>query len=165
MQALAFLIEEDVVKGFELVKSKSPRVFRAFVDYFERYYIGRINPTNKERMIPRFPISYWNVHERVKNCQPRTNNNVESWHNLIQVDVKRNLNFIECIHLLRDQQERTDKILLEIVNGQDKPAKKSKKDIDLENRLLKQCKRYKSDEFDKFLEGVANNLRIENYKN
>ncbi len=156
--ALAFLPEEDVVKGFELVKSESPRVFRAFVDYFERYYKGRIIPKNRERMIPSFPISYWNVHERVKNGQPRTNNNVESWHNLIQVDVKRNLNFIEYLHLLRDQQERTDKMFPAIINGQDESVKKSKQDIELDNRLLKQCKRYKSDELDKFLEGVSSNL-------
>ena len=40
-QALAFLPIEDVIVGFEIVKSKAPASFKKMFDFIERTYVGR----------------------------------------------------------------------------------------------------------------------------
>ena len=48
--------------------------------YFEDNYIGKQLP-NGSRRTPPFPIRVWNMHQRVIDRMPRTNNSVEGWHN------------------------------------------------------------------------------------
>ena len=56
------------------------------MDYFEDTFIGR--PTRRNgRRAPQFPISLWNVHDRVEEGLPRTNNTVEGWHRSFQSNV------------------------------------------------------------------------------
>ncbi|RNA09555.1 hypothetical protein BpHYR1_045001, partial [Brachionus plicatilis] len=56
--ALAFVKSEDVIEGFDLIKKKI-------------------------RVAPRFPISTWNLYDRIMKSQPRTTNAVEAWHNAL----------------------------------------------------------------------------------
>ena len=54
--------------------------------YFEKYYIGKKNPKNHlERKLPSYPISTWNVYNKVLNGDKRTNNNLEAWHAAFEV--------------------------------------------------------------------------------
>jgi hypothetical protein len=46
--------------------------------YWEDNYIGRLRVNIRAN--PLFPISTWNVHSRVTDGLPRTNNSVEGWH-------------------------------------------------------------------------------------
>lgn len=99
IQALAFLPERFVVEAFEFIKSSCPRNFVKIASYFERTYIGKlIKRSNRKKA--RFPISFWNVFKRVKDDLPRTNNQVESWHNKIQADSRKHLTVETGIFIL-----------------------------------------------------------------
>ena len=66
MNHSAFLVEATQISG-----------------YFHKTYTGLNQPdSNVER--PLFPIKFWNVDERTKNDEHRTNNQVEWWHRLFQ---------------------------------------------------------------------------------
>ena len=62
MKSLAFVPESDVIKGFKIIKAKSPATFKSMIDYFEKNYIGDFQKGFITiRKIPRFPIHMWNV--------------------------------------------------------------------------------------------------------
>ena len=50
-----------------------------FISYFENTYIGQ-KRRNRRRLDPVYGIEIWNVHERIKNDHPRTNNAIEGFH-------------------------------------------------------------------------------------
>ena len=50
-----------------------------FVLYFQKTYVGQM--VNGREIPGIFPYQLWNMHERVKNNLPRTNNSLEGWHN------------------------------------------------------------------------------------
>ena len=52
------------------------------LDYFEDNYIGRFR-ANGSHARPLFEIKYWNVYDRTKNSQMRTNNSTEAWNKRI----------------------------------------------------------------------------------
>ena len=49
------------------------------VNYFEDNFIGRPDRRGNHRY-PVFPLTLWNVNQRVLESLPRTNNSVEGWH-------------------------------------------------------------------------------------
>ena len=49
------------------------------VDYFEEHFIGRPDRRGNRRS-QIFPLTLWNVNQRVVESLPRTNNSVEGWH-------------------------------------------------------------------------------------
>ena len=51
----------------------------SFIGYVEKAYIGRLNHRTGQRKKPMFPAETWNIHQRILNDQPTTNNSVEAW--------------------------------------------------------------------------------------
>jgi hypothetical protein len=98
---LAFLPIEDVIVGFEIVKSKAPASFKKMFDYIERTYVGRYRE-NKKNITkwkkPRFDLKSWNVRDRVILNLPRTQNNQESWHGSINPTISKGLYNISCFY-------------------------------------------------------------------
>lgn len=77
--ALAFVPEDRVVAVYErLVNDDAYRDLDVILDYFEDNYIGR--QRRGIRVLPRFPKSLWNQHQRVIDNLPRANNCLEAWH-------------------------------------------------------------------------------------
>ena len=56
------------------------------LDYFEDTYIRRFRRSTP-RGPPLFPIELWNMFNRTPEELPRTNNNIEAWHNSFQANV------------------------------------------------------------------------------
>ena len=56
------------------------------LDYFEDTYIGHFR-TNAPRRPHLFPMKLWNRFHRTAEELPRTNNNIEAWHNSFQANV------------------------------------------------------------------------------
>ena len=86
--ALAFVPEDDVLDAYETLAEEfeGDNRLTPVMDYFEDTFIGR--PTRRKgRRAPRVPISLWNVHDRVEEGFPRTNNTVEGWHRSFQSNV------------------------------------------------------------------------------
>lgn len=98
LKCLAFLKPEDVVPGFEFIRTFAPAICKPLLDYFEKYYIGTVNPRNdRERSIPWFPIELWSVYQRVLNDEPRTNNSTESWHKSLAVRIFYRIIYLFCL--------------------------------------------------------------------
>lgn len=94
MQSIAYLPEEDIEKGFKYLVKKSPPEFEPITQYFLENYVG----TKSKKA--RFPIPTWNLNKRVMNNLPRTNNSVESWHNVIQDKHKQHLSVSKLCNLV-----------------------------------------------------------------
>ena len=80
-QSLAFVPTDRVIDAFEgLVTSLDPEtdeLLGDFLVYFETTWIGIVQRGRRRR--PLFDIDLWNVHDRVENNLPRTNNYIEGW--------------------------------------------------------------------------------------
>ncbi|CAF3461959.1 unnamed protein product [Rotaria socialis] len=77
MAALAFINPNDVINAFADVSTHLGDDFQSMLDYFEDTYIGRFH-ANGSRAKPLFNFEYWNVYERTKNHQMRTNSSAEA---------------------------------------------------------------------------------------
>ena len=151
VQALAFLPIDDVIAGFDLVKAEALGSVKSFLTYVENNYIGKVK--DEKRMIPRFPISLWNLHERVKNDLPRTNNNVESWHSRIKPDVSKNLTVKKVIEFFRLEQNNMETDLVLLFGGE--TLKQTKKKVALREEKLKiVVKEYNTSNLKLFLNGI-----------
>lgn len=97
-QTLAFIEPIHVVEAFNKIKTKvTDEKVLEFYKYIEDYYVGKMIETKtgrgrgiklvKSYKEPVFEINLWNVHSRINDCLPRTNNFVESWHNAFSVSL------------------------------------------------------------------------------
>ena len=72
--ALAFLPLEYVEAAFEKLEEEED-IPEKFLSYFETNYVG--NLTRRQGRRPAvFPMEFWNVHDRLRQSAPRTNNEV-----------------------------------------------------------------------------------------
>ena len=152
MQSLCFLPKDDVIEGFLVLSSVAVNRLRPLLEYLEKYYIGQKN-SNSQRKVPLFPIPMWNLYERVLNGDPRTNNNVESWHSQIQLDVNSNLTLNKLINLFRNEQGNTETKIVQILSGD--VYEKSKKSLKKDTNLLNLCKKYNKETILQFLTSCA----------
>ena len=75
-RALAFLPPDDVIDTYEdLCEDESVPI--EFISYFVLIYI---RPKRGRRDQPLYPFNFWNVHNRVIQDLPRTNNAFEGFH-------------------------------------------------------------------------------------
>ena len=81
LAVLAFVPPNQVLDTYEALEHQMPDEMLPLLDYFERTYIGR--GIGNQRRAPMFNIEFWNVHNRVINDDPRTNNKLEGHHNLL----------------------------------------------------------------------------------
>ena len=69
---MAFLPISDVEFAFEELVEKED-IPEKFVRYFEPTYIGMLTKRGTRRNAAH-PIEFWNVHQRLRERRPRTNN-------------------------------------------------------------------------------------------
>ena len=88
--ALAFVPLQDVLNSFDeiciVIRNQNDRDADEVLDYFKDTYIGRFN-RNAPRRPPLFPIELLNMFNQTAEELPRTNNNIEAWHNSFQANV------------------------------------------------------------------------------
>ncbi|RNA40552.1 hypothetical protein BpHYR1_045116 [Brachionus plicatilis] len=157
VQALAFVPVNDVVQAFKIIEGQSNEKFKLIISYFEKCYIGRLKENSKSiRVVPRFPIPSWNLHERILNNLPRTTNSVEAWHGAITNDEKSHLKFNQLIDKLKTEQSHTENNLVKIKAGEivEKPVEQKKKD----SRLKVVQKSYKRDNLLEYLSNLCLNI-------
>ena len=93
LKCLPFVPANSVIDAFNEIKSKSPSSFESMPTYFETYYIGNLKTNSKSiRQEPMFPITLWNVYDRVFGDLARTTNSVEVWHKNLENDCKKHPN-------------------------------------------------------------------------
>ena len=106
--SLAFVLESQVIRYFDLLMQEFPTSAIEIVEYFEATYIGRLLP-NRERRTSPFPIRLWNLYTRVNLEVARANNSVEGWHNGFQSGIScahpSFTKLIRYLQLLQSPQE------------------------------------------------------------
>nr|KAI8762752.1 hypothetical protein BgiMline_005688 [Biomphalaria glabrata] len=86
------------------------------------------NKRRNSRVTPRFPITLWNVSDRVQTNLLRTNNSVEGWRHAFQLSIdglQPNV-FKLMSHFLREHENTENKILKYNVGERSKAASKTK---------------------------------------
>ena len=157
--ALAFLPVLDVADAFELL-SDDEDIPIEFVSYFERTYIGvqRGKGIRKRRAEPTFRIEIWNVHNRTKNHEPRTNNPVEGFHSALRASITNaHPNLWVLCTALQAEESLTQTKLAHLRRGDSSQKRKKYKTRNF--RLVNLVNQYDSSKMLDFLNAVAVNLR------
>jgi hypothetical protein len=155
IQGLAFLPPEDVVTGLDELRKLCAPKLKPLLDYFEKNYVGNLkraskrNPIPNERKTPPFKIEIWNVRDRTLANLPRTNNNLESWHNAIQSETKKHSAILRVIQYLRTEQDFTShkQVRISIGDFNDK--------ANANEQLINVIKDYDKEHLVDFLESIA----------
>ena len=135
MTCTAFLPTDDVIKGFEALRNLESynEDLDVIFDYFEDNYIGRPMSNNRRRR-PKFPLSMWNVFDRLQTGLPRTNNAVEGWHTAFQGSLSCSHPTVWLlIEALRREESLQRTKYLGIMSGE--PLRKKRKYENLERRI------------------------------
>ena len=127
-QSLAYLPVSEVTLGFEdiLEKFSSYEILKPFFVYLEKNYIGKKNKHNK-RINSRFPIVTWNLHVRVLEDKPTTNNPVESWYSSLTSDTRSHPTINLVIHEIRLEESKTHSHIIKLDCGGTFTVKSKKK--------------------------------------
>ncbi|CAG7722818.1 unnamed protein product [Allacma fusca] len=89
---------------------------KPLLDYFRRTYIGSATCG------ARFSIPMWNVHRRIIQNFPRTNNSVEGWNNRLNLLVAATKpSLAHILRVLRMEQSRVEEALLVFLAGSSPP--------------------------------------------
>lgn len=158
ISALAFLPEDEVEEAFRMLTNHSdfPVEATQIAGYFHKTYIGLNQPgSNVGR--PLFQIKFWNVNDRTRNNEHRTNNQVEGWHRRFQSVLScGNPGFFTCVKALKREQMNTINKVNRLQAGF--PVKKKKtKYVALNNRLKKIVDEREERTVMEFLRAIARN--------
>jgi len=128
------------------------------VNYFEDNFIGRPDKRGNRRN-PVFPLTLWNINQRVVESLPRTNNSVEGWHCGFQSS-------LQCSHptlwKLLDQliweNELHRLTVAQLLAGQTHTVKRVYRITN--ERIVNVVADYNNHTFAEFLKGIAHNLQL-----
>ena len=156
--ALAFVPADDVVNAFEELSRVLPPEVEPLADYFEDNYIGR--PQRRGRREPPYPIALWNMHDRVDEELPRTNNSVEGWHRSFQASVGcYHPNFWKFLNFLKNQQSFQQVRMAQLLAGHPPPPQR-KRYADHHARLVRVVRDYRNQGIIDYLRCIAYNIRL-----
>lgn len=172
--ALAFVPVKDVVRRFEQLKNfeffkqklkgKTPVDVgvQNFLAYMESNWIGQqLRRTYRPGL---FALDLWNVYELTLELFPRTNNNVEGWHNAIESLFGIHPNIFKFIEGIKLEQDATEVLIGKMFGGNDVSPQSVKKNEKLQERILNAVKTYvdvsNEFEFENYLLGVAQSIHM-----
>ena len=158
ISALAFLPENEVEEGFRTLTNHSafPVEATQIAGYFHKTYIG-LNQADSSVGRPLFAVKFWNVNERTKNDDHRTNNQVEGWHRRFQSVLScGNPGFFTCVKALKREQVNTTNKVNRLQAGFSVKKRKNKY-IALNDRLKKIVEEREERTVMEFLRAIARN--------
>ena len=158
--ALAFIPPHDVTQVFEEL-SEDERIPSEFISYFEMTYIGVLKGrrSNRRRDQPMFPIEFWNVYARTEQALPRTNNNVETFHNVLNKSVSNSHpNLWKLILSLKQEESLATAKRVQFERGDTFP--KCKKYADISTRIKHIVDDYDTCDHLVYLKSIAYNMHI-----
>ncbi|RMZ99838.1 hypothetical protein BpHYR1_051722 [Brachionus plicatilis] len=119
LACLAFVPVEHVIDGFVQLQGLIPNDLKCLFTYFEENYIGAKKRTKvSSRKDPRFDRELWNCYTRTCLGLPRTNNNLEGWHNALQSTIKSHPHLLSLITSLKLEQCNTENEYVKLCTGQ-----------------------------------------------
>jgi hypothetical protein len=157
LPALALLPPADVIAAFDELHLDA--ALDPLYDYYEDTFIGR--QRRGRRAQPRFAIATWNIHDRVADGLPRTNNSVEGWHRafnkFVAVDHPSVYHLIGIFH---KEQKNTENLLAQMAVGRQVVRNSRAQYVQVTRRLETLLANYDSADKMPFLNGVAHNLDL-----
>ncbi|KAI1703037.1 hypothetical protein Ddc_16730 [Ditylenchus destructor] len=113
------------------------------------------------RTMPRYPPNKWNLHERVKNSEPRSNNGIEAYNNqLVRKSVELRPNIWHWIRVMKEELSLAEQKIDEFQGGQPAPRRRSNYRI-MDDRLRETVIRYDGAQLEQFIRNIANHLRLD----
>ena len=110
------------------------------------------------RRRPHFPQELWNVHERVVEDFPRTNNSLEGWHRSFDRRVAiTHPTLCRLADRLRKEQADNELLIDQVAAGVDLPPTKKKDDY-VNQRLKNAVENYHNTPTLEYLRAIAHNL-------
>ena len=157
--ALAFLPVDEVSDAFDELVADYPPEVMPLVNYFEENYVGRRNRRGDRRQ-PLFPVDMWSVKARQDAGLPRTNNQLESWHNAFQGSAETHhpciFRFIEALRR-EEALQRTNRT--QLLQGRDL-TQRMKKYVTMNTRITAVQQHRDQYGLLQFLRALAHNLEI-----
>ena len=127
-----------------------------FLTYFEATWIGNVQ--RGRRRLPVFPQELWNVHERVLQDLPRTNNLIEGWHRAFDLRVAiTHPTLCRLVDRLRKEQAGNELLIDQTNAGIALPPMKKKYEK-VNQRLKDLVEQYDITPVLRFLRSIAHNL-------
>uniref|UniRef100_A0A914W8X9 MULE transposase domain-containing protein n=1 Tax=Plectus sambesii TaxID=2011161 RepID=A0A914W8X9_9BILA len=137
LRAMAFVPIADLDEVWsELVEVLDPRL-EPLITYFDKWYMGKT--VARRHRSPRFPQELWNMYDRTRNGDPRTNNSVEAYHRSLNTHfgVDHPSMWVACDKLQRYQQKLDTDYEDLIAKRHPSTTRPSKKWMKAEERKLK----------------------------
>lgn len=161
--AAAFVPPQDVIDAFEQVADLIRNEYQAaaddILDYFEDTYIGRFR-RNAPRAPAMFPVNVWNMFHRTHEELPRTNNNIEGWHNVFQAHMSStHPTFWKFLDVLQ-KEERIVRVRILQNQGGHAPQAQRRKYSDCNARILQIVDDYPNRQGLDYLRHIAYNLNL-----
>jgi hypothetical protein len=125
-----------VIPSFEKIVAFAPSSFAPMLTYFEHTFIGkkvRGNPRLRKR--PLFELEMWNVRARVLEDCGRTNNSIEAWHKVFEMDAAVHPTMPKLVDFFRLEQKNTEVLLAQLAAGD--TYKRKAKEVEKDERLKK----------------------------
>ena len=160
LQALAFVPVPDVSDAFHRfvcsIDEETDEMISSILTYFEATWIGIVQRGRRRR--PAFPQELWNVHDRVLDNLPRTNNSVEGWHRAFDLRVRiTHPTLCRLVDRLRKEQADNELVIEHVKAGVALPQTKKKYE-QVNARLKNIVSNYHVTPILDYLKGVAHNL-------
>ena len=116
ISALSFVPIADTIQAFDALSNHAGVEEQSVLDYFETNYIGKIR--RGRRLEPRYPHTLWNMKLRVYKNLPRTNNDLEGWHNRLSSSFRhRHTHVWTFIHGLKQDSSLNHLLMPQMIAG------------------------------------------------
>ena len=154
--ALSSVPVHDVILAFDELCNHCGIDEQPVLDYFETNYIGELR--RGRRLLPIFPHELWNMHNRVLNELPRTNNNLEGWHTRFSTMFRQTHPSIwEFIDTLKLDASHNRMLIAQMLAGAAPPPQK-RVYRDVNARIATLVQGYNNGNIIPFLRGISYNL-------
>ena len=154
--ALAFVPLADILQSFNVLSQHCVGNEQGILDYFETNYIGEVR--RGRRRPPMFPHTLWNIHRRVVNDLPRTNNLLEGWHrHFNQCDTIAHPTIWKLIKALRRDATIQQVRVGHFIAG-NRPPQQRRAYQDVNDRIKNLVNTYNQRPTIDFLRGISYNL-------
>lgn len=158
--ALSFVPIEELENALEVLSENLPNQLTPILDYFEDYYVGRIQRNNRRRR-PTFKPEMWSCYARTLNNEGRTNNFAEAAHRRLQSEFGvSHPTLWKFIDGLRRVQKTIDQCYEQFVRG-DEPPHKRNKYLRADMRIKVIVEDFENREIMEYLKGVAHNFAMD----
>ena len=161
ISVLAFAPPNHVQNSFDqlpvLIRNQYGNGVDGVLDYFEDNYVGRFR-VNSLRVIPTFPIDFWNLFHRTDEELPRTNNAADGWHRGFHAHVSAcHTVFWKFLKVLQKEETVVRVGILQNEGGH-QPSPQRRRYVDCNQRILRIVDDFPNRQRIDYLRSIAHNL-------